>query len=62
VGELWHPSFMRAGGAAAEAFPGARLLPSTTAEAPEEAMNLLRFIDRQYIARQGFGGSPTQFA
>src|ERR1035437_1690615 len=62
VGALWHPSFMRAGGAAADARSGARVLPSATAPAPEEAMNLLRFIDSQYIARPGFGGSPTQFA
>src|ERR1017187_338216 len=44
VGALWHPSFMRAGGDAADAFRGARLLPSATAEAPEEAINFLRFM------------------
>src|ERR1035438_277038 len=57
VGALWHPSFMRAGVAAAQAFRGARLLPTAMAEAPEEARNFLRFIGRQYIARRGFGGS-----
>src|ERR1017187_5523736 len=62
VGALWHPSFMRAGGAAADAGAGVRPPPSVMAPAPEDARNLLRFIGRQYIARHGFGGSPTQFA
>src|ERR1039457_6055304 len=35
---------MRAGGGAAGAFLGGRLLPRATAEAPEEAMNFLRFM------------------
>src|ERR1039458_6929019 len=35
---------MGAGGGAADAWRGARLLPSATAEAPEEAMNFLRFM------------------
>src|ERR1039457_3628556 len=44
VGALWQPSFMRAGGDAADAFRGARLPPSATAETPEEARNFLRFM------------------
>src|SRR3954451_12634627 len=44
VGALWHPSFISAGGEAADAFWGARPLPSATAAAPEEVTNLRRFM------------------
>src|ERR1035438_2542222 len=48
---------MRAGGPAAEAFRGARLLPSATAEAPEEAMNFLRFMGDSISPWRSLGGS-----